>query len=129
MLKISAFYINKQKCFIPKKVWSVQCTLDSSIFSQQLVTLLACMALDNFTFHFCYVFLAKTYTHLHKLERNLSRKKTTPLIFFQYPVFQVQRSTWSLCPWHRSPRNGKRQWRVVNFSSYQVLDAFWRYEF
>ena len=49
MLKISAFYLDKQKSFIPKKILSVPCTMDSSFFSQQMpycvATLLVYMAL------------------------------------------------------------------------------------
>jgi hypothetical protein len=49
MLKISDFYLDKQKSFIPKKIWSVPCTTHSSFFSQQmpycLLTLLVYMAL------------------------------------------------------------------------------------
>ena len=49
MLKISDFYLDKQKSFIPKKNWSVPCTMDSSFFSQKmpyyLLTLLVYMAL------------------------------------------------------------------------------------
>ena len=48
MLKISAFYLDKQKSFIPKKKWSVPCTMDSSFIRQQmpycLATLLVYMA-------------------------------------------------------------------------------------
>ena len=32
LLKISAFYLDKQKSFIPKKIWSVQCTMDNYFF-------------------------------------------------------------------------------------------------
>ena len=49
MLKISAFYLDKQKSFITKKIWRVPCTMHSSFFSQQmqycLATLLVYMAL------------------------------------------------------------------------------------
>ena len=41
MLKVLAFYLNKQKRFIPKKIWSVPCTMDSSFFSQQMLYCLA----------------------------------------------------------------------------------------
>jgi hypothetical protein len=48
-LKISAFYLDKQKSFIPKKILSVPYTMGSSVFSQQmpycLATLLVYMAL------------------------------------------------------------------------------------
>ena len=48
-MKVSAFYLDKQKSFIPKKNWSVPCTMDSSFFSQKmpyyLLTLLVYMAL------------------------------------------------------------------------------------
>ena len=36
MLKISDFYLDKQKSFIPKKILSVPCTMDSSFFRQQM---------------------------------------------------------------------------------------------
>ena len=36
MLKISDFYLDKQKSFIPKKILSVPYTIDSSSFSQQM---------------------------------------------------------------------------------------------
>ena len=32
MLKISGFYLDKQKSFIPKKILSALCTLDSAFF-------------------------------------------------------------------------------------------------
>ena len=38
MLKMLAFYLYKQKSFIPKKNWSVPCTMDSSYFSQKMAT-------------------------------------------------------------------------------------------
>ena len=38
MLKTLAFYLYKQKSFIPKKNWSVPCTMDSSYFSQKMAT-------------------------------------------------------------------------------------------
>ena len=51
MLKISAFYLDKQKSFIPKK--NMKCTMDGSFFSQQmpyyLATLLVYMALLQLT--------------------------------------------------------------------------------
>ena len=34
--KISDFYLDKQKSFIPKKILSVPCIMDSSFFSQQM---------------------------------------------------------------------------------------------
>ena len=36
MLKIPDFYLDKQKSFIPKKILSVPCTMNSSFFSQQM---------------------------------------------------------------------------------------------
>ena len=36
MLKISAFYLDKQKSFIPKNIWNVPCLQDSSSFYQQM---------------------------------------------------------------------------------------------
>ena len=49
MLKITTFYLDKQKSFIPKKNWSLPCTTDGSFFSQKmpyyLLTLLVYMAL------------------------------------------------------------------------------------
>ena len=36
ILKVSDFYLDKQKSFIPKKILSVPCTMDSSLFSQQM---------------------------------------------------------------------------------------------
>ena len=30
------FYLDKQKGFVPKKLFSVPCTMDSSFFSQQM---------------------------------------------------------------------------------------------
>ena len=38
MLKISAFYLDKQKSFIPKKKLGVPCTMNSSYFSQKMAT-------------------------------------------------------------------------------------------
>ena len=38
MQKISAFYLDKQKSFIPKKKLSVPCTMNSSYFSQKMAT-------------------------------------------------------------------------------------------
>ena len=38
MLKISAFYLDKQTSFTPKKIWCVPCTVDSSYFSQKMAT-------------------------------------------------------------------------------------------
>ena len=37
MLKISAFYIDKQKSFIPKKIWCVPSLQDSSFWNQQML--------------------------------------------------------------------------------------------
>ena len=49
MLKFSVFYLDRQKSFVPKKKWSVPCTMDSSFFSQEMsycvLTLLVYMAL------------------------------------------------------------------------------------
>ena len=57
MLKISDFYLDKQKNLIPKKIWSVPCTMDSSFFSQQmpycLATLLALILGRRNGFFFC----------------------------------------------------------------------------
>ena len=36
MLKISVFYIDKQKSFIPKKIWSVPSLHDSSFFNRRM---------------------------------------------------------------------------------------------
>ena len=40
MLKISDFYLDKQKSFIPKKILSVPCTMDSTFFSLDVPTFL-----------------------------------------------------------------------------------------
>ena len=48
MLKILAFYLNKQKSFIPKKIWSVPCTMDNSFFSQQMPYCLATLLVYNY---------------------------------------------------------------------------------
>ena len=59
LLKYSSPYLDKQKSFIPKKIWSVPFTIDSSFFSQQmpfcLLTLLvyrALIAAQKICFHF-----------------------------------------------------------------------------
>ena len=38
MLKISDFFLDKQKSFIPKKILSVLCTIDSTFLSQKMAT-------------------------------------------------------------------------------------------
>ena len=49
MLKISAFYLEKQKSFIPKKYEVYHGTMDSSLFSQQMPYCPVYMALDKST--------------------------------------------------------------------------------
>ena len=39
MLKFSAFYLDKQKSFIPKKIWSVPSLQDSSLFNLETVNI------------------------------------------------------------------------------------------
>ena len=48
--KNSYFYLDKQKCFIPKKILSVPCTMDSSFFNRWRLDVLTFL-IKGFDFH------------------------------------------------------------------------------
>ena len=86
MLKISDFYFDKQKSFIPKKILSVPCTMDSTFFSQQMAPWCPNFPHQRLWFRLLWNFLYILFV--------TSNHQTTNLIFPNFCTNFSQLSSW-----------------------------------